>query len=355
MDSAWAAEGKGVRQRGQENILVEPEGSEEKGRMPRQARIEFEGATYHVMCRGDRREDIYEDDADREMFLATLAQAIKRAGWRLHGYVLMSNHYHLLVETPKGNLVRGMTWLQTTYTTRYNARHRKRGHVFGGRYKAILVDSEEASYFVALLNYVHLNPARAGLVATGDKPRLVEYRWSSLPAYVTGRGRPGWLTLEWGFSCLGCKDSPGGRKKYLKELEARIEQGSAGQSDEGIVKNLQSTLSRGWYFGREAFRDWLLAQSEAVLARHKSSGQNYHGPEMSDHHLQRARQILDVSLQEAETDISSLKQRSKSDPLKVEIAMAIRQETMVPLRWIADELQMGSAVNVSRLTAAILK
>ena len=131
--------------------------------MPRQVRIEYEGATYHVMCRGDRRESIFADDADREMFLATLADAAGRCGWLLHGYVLMGNHYHALLETPEANLVRGMTWLQTTYTTRYNARHRTGGHLFGGRYKAILVDPGEGRYFATLLDYLHLNPVRAGL------------------------------------------------------------------------------------------------------------------------------------------------------------------------------------------------
>lgn len=100
--------------------------------MPRQIRIEYPGATYHVMCRGDRREAIFEDDADRECLVETLAQAVRRAGWRIHAYVLMGNHYHLVLETPEPNLVRGMTWFQTTYTVRYNARHRRTGHLYGG-------------------------------------------------------------------------------------------------------------------------------------------------------------------------------------------------------------------------------
>ena len=136
--------------------------------MPRQVRIEFEGAFYHVMCRGDRREAIFQDDRDRERFLATLGETVQRTGWRVHAYVLMSNHYHLLVETPVPNLVRGMTWFQTTYTVRYNAHHRVNGHLFAGRYKALLVDPESEGYLVTLLNYIHLNPVRAGLVRIGE-------------------------------------------------------------------------------------------------------------------------------------------------------------------------------------------
>jgi REP-associated tyrosine transposase len=90
--------------------------------MPRQVRIEYEGSTYHVMCRGDRRERIYEDDNDRQMFLATIAEGVQRTGWLVHAYVLMGNHYHIAIETPEPNLVRGMAWVQTTYTARYNAR-----------------------------------------------------------------------------------------------------------------------------------------------------------------------------------------------------------------------------------------
>ena len=103
--------------------------------MPRQVRIEFPGATYHVMCRGDRREDIFRDDGDREMMLATLAETVGKTGWQVHAWVWMSNHYHLVLDTPEANLVKGMTWFQTTYTTRFNARHHLCGHLFGGRYK----------------------------------------------------------------------------------------------------------------------------------------------------------------------------------------------------------------------------
>ncbi len=120
--------------------------------MPRKVRIEYPGATYHVMCRGNRREAIYADDDDRRMHLATLAETVSKTGWRIHAYVLMGNHYHLVIETPEPNLVRGMTWFQTTYTARYNARHRSTGHLFAGRYKAILVDPEDGRYLEVLLD-----------------------------------------------------------------------------------------------------------------------------------------------------------------------------------------------------------
>ena len=151
--------------------------------MARMPRVEFDGALYHLLCRGDRREAIFLDDKDREMFLATLGEICERNAWRVHAYVLMSNHYHLLAETPKANLVLGMHWFQATYTMRYNRRYRLSGHLFAGRYKSLLIDPEERGYLATVSDYIHLNPARAHL--TGEEP-LGDYRWSSLKWY--GRG-----------------------------------------------------------------------------------------------------------------------------------------------------------------------
>ncbi|MDB6039320.1 MAG: transposase, partial [Verrucomicrobiales bacterium] len=108
--------------------------------MPRKPRIQYPGAICHVMSRGDRPEDIFLDDVDRYDFLETLAEACQKTSWQVHAYCLMKNHFHLVVETPEGNLVEGMRWLQSTYTIRLSHRHKLFGHVFSGRYKALLVD-----------------------------------------------------------------------------------------------------------------------------------------------------------------------------------------------------------------------
>ena len=115
--------------------------------MARPLRIEFAGAVYHVMARGNHGRAICADDKDRQMWVATLAQAWQRTGWKIHAWVLMGNHYHLLLETPEPNLVQGMKWLQGTYTQRFNARHRKRGHLFQGRYRAVPVEVQSREYF----------------------------------------------------------------------------------------------------------------------------------------------------------------------------------------------------------------
>jgi REP element-mobilizing transposase RayT len=111
--------------------------------MARMIRLEYAGAVYHVMARGNQGRRIYANDADRKLWLDTLAEGCGQTGWRIHAYVLMPNHYHLLAETTEGNLVAGMKWLQSTYTQRYNARHRVFGHLFQGRYKALVVDGAE--------------------------------------------------------------------------------------------------------------------------------------------------------------------------------------------------------------------
>lgn len=124
--------------------------------MARPIRIEFEGALYHVTARGNERRAIFRSDADRALFLETLGECIAQFGLILHTYCLMRNHYHLVVETPRANLSRALGWLQTTYTIRFNRRHRRSGHLFQGRFKAHLVEAD--SYAMELLRYIHLNP-----------------------------------------------------------------------------------------------------------------------------------------------------------------------------------------------------
>src|SRR6266542_2972033 len=131
------------------------------------------------MARGDRREQIFRSDHDRKLFLRTLGEACGMTGWRIHAWVLMSNHYHLLIETPDPNLVAGMQWLQNTYTRRFNLRHRLWGRLFGDRYKAVLVEGTRY-YYETVLDYLHLNPVRAGLVDLHCGQSVLDYPWSSV-------------------------------------------------------------------------------------------------------------------------------------------------------------------------------
>src|SRR6266849_1989847 len=163
--------------------------------MARKVRVEYPGAIYHIMNRGDRREPIFKDDADRQRFVETLAEACAKTGWQVHAYVLMPNHFHLVVETPKANLVAGMKWLLGTYTGRFNRRHKLFGHLFSGRYKALFVDDSGSGYLKTACDYVHLNPARANLLSSEQK--LSAFPWSSFPEYLkVSRSRPTWLKVE---------------------------------------------------------------------------------------------------------------------------------------------------------------
>src|SRR5207248_10248565 len=127
-------------------------------------RIQYEGAIYHAMNRGDHREDIFHDDHDRTLFLKTLGEACAKTDWQIHAFCLMRNHFHLVIETPKPNLVEGMKWFLGTYTSRFNRRHKLFGHLFSGRYKALIVDSSGNGYLKSVCDYVHLNPVRAELI-----------------------------------------------------------------------------------------------------------------------------------------------------------------------------------------------
>jgi len=158
--------------------------------MARPLRLEFDGALYHVTSRGNAREDIFDDDIDRKAFLEILAKVVSRFNWLCHAYCLMNNHYHLVIETPDANLSKGMRQLNGVYTQVYNRRHRSVGHLFQGRYKAILVQKE--SHLLAVCRYVVLNPVAAKAVA-----RVEQWKWSSYGA-TAGIGKvPSWLTVDW--------------------------------------------------------------------------------------------------------------------------------------------------------------
>jgi REP element-mobilizing transposase RayT len=154
--------------------------------MARALRIDFSGAVHHVTSRGNERRPIFVDDRDREMFLHYLGRAVIRFKWSLAAYVLMTNHFHLVVQTPEPNLSRGMQWLNTAYVGWFNRRHERSGHLYGGRFKAFLIEKE--SYFQTVLRYVVLNPVRANIVL-----RPEDYRWSSFRATAGLENAPPWL------------------------------------------------------------------------------------------------------------------------------------------------------------------
>ena len=158
--------------------------------MARPLRLEIPGALYHVTARGNRRESIYQDDKDWRAFLFLLGDVCKRNNWCIHAYCLMANHYHLVIETPEANLSKGMRQLNGIYTQRHNHRHNRVGHLFQGRYKAILVQKQ--SYLLELARYVILNPVRANLVLNA-----AQWLWSSYRPTAGKASSPEWLKTDW--------------------------------------------------------------------------------------------------------------------------------------------------------------
>jgi REP element-mobilizing transposase RayT len=166
--------------------------------MARPLRIEYPGAVYHVTSRGNARGRIFENDQDREGFLELFAAVVKKFRWICHAFCLMGNHYHLLIETPEGNLGKGMRQLNGVYTQTFNRRHRRTGHLLQGRYKAILVEKE--SYLLELCRYIVLNPVAARMA---DAPE--SWGWSSYRATAGFGAVPGFLTTEWVLAQFGNK------------------------------------------------------------------------------------------------------------------------------------------------------
>lgn len=311
--------------------------------MPRNVRIEYPGAVYHVMCRGDRREDIFQSDDDRQTMLDTLKQMCERTGCIVHGYVLMPNHYHLLLETPEPNLVAGMKWFQGTYTQRVNKRQGGCGHLFQGRYKALPVETEAGDHFVTVSDYIHMNPARAGLLPRGD---WKAFPWSSAPAFASQAELPGWLCRKRVFDHLSISDEGrGGRRRYATYLSQRTRE--ALSSDPGeVVEKAWRRIRRGWFVGSEAFRDRLMDRVDNVVRlRNRDS---YVGEGLGVHDEREAERRLEVALKRLGLSLRELRKLRQNDPVKQATAWWIKGGTTVGDRWICQKLLMGSRVNVSR-------
>ena len=313
--------------------------------MARPLRIEYAGAVYHVMARGNQGRAIFHDDQDRRRFLETLGEACEKTGWRVHAYVLMGNHYHLLVETPEGNLVAGMKWLQGTYTQRHNGRHKVFGHLFQGRYKAVVIDGQAPAYFEVVGTYIHLNPARAGLIRIGQE-RLRRYRWSSYPWYLKPAGQgPPWLRRGRVLAGLGLKEKD--RKGYESHMESRVlELGlKAGRRD---LEEKWRALRRGWYVGGEPFLGQLKEKLGAVVAGRRR--ESHSGGARRAHGETAARALLTRGLAALELSRSGLADLPKGAPEKTVLAWWLRRRTAVSLRWVGQTLAMG---HYTRVTQAV--
>ncbi len=217
--------------------------------MARPLRIEYAGAFYHITARGNERKDIFKSIKDRKQFLSCLSAAFERYQAIIHVYCLMGNHYHLLLETPAGNLSQIMRHINGAYTTYFNTKRRRAGHLFQGRYKAVVVEADV--YAQELSRYIHLNPVRAGIVANPE-----EYPWSSYASYISAKNPPEWLCRDMILGYFG-KKLKDAQRRYREFVEAERE-----DQEDPLREVVASTILGSSEFV-EAIREKLLAKRKA--------------------------------------------------------------------------------------------
>ena len=280
------------------------------------------------MNRANGTGNIFETDVDRQDFLKTLAEACGKTGFQIHAYGLMRNHFHLVVETPNGNLVAGMRWFLSAYTLRFNPRHQRFGPVFSGRSKALVVDGSGNGYLRTVGDYVHLNPVRAKLLQPGQ--RRLEYPWSSFGWYLAAPPhRPGWLRVDRLLGEQGIQqDTVAGRREFERRLEAR----RAAESDGAEWR----AIRRGWCLGSAEFKASLLARMAGKLGEHHS------GELKRERAETKAGRIMAEELKRLGRRPGELSARPKSDPAKLAIAARLRRETTLTLSQITARLHTGT-------------
>ena len=296
--------------------------------MARKLRIQYEGAIYHVINRGNYRRDVFESVGAAQAFEEALIEACEVNGWKLHAHVVMRNHYHLAVETPRANLVEGMHWLQSTFATRFNRLRQERGHLFQGRYQALLI--EDAAALARVVDYIHLNPVRAGIVTT---EQLGGFRWSSLRRFAR-EGRPAVFACADWLARRGLADSPEGLSAYRVYLTA-LARDEAEQKKLGLEK-----LSVGWAIGSEGWR-------RAIAKDHAQRALNpgMEAAELNGLKQTHWAQVLDAELQRREKSRADASGDICGAPWKIEVAARLRQEG-ASYAWITGELHMGKTSSV---------
>ena len=301
--------------------------------MARKLRLEFPGACYHVINRGNYRAAIFRTEGARAAFEQCVFETCEQSNWVLHAFVVMSNHYHLAVETPDGNLVKGMQWLQATFANRFNRLRGERGHLFQGRYKALLV--EEGGPLGQVCHYLHLNPVRAGIVSVAE---LKDYRYSSYWYLGRPSARPKWLDLRTALIEAGeLSDTAAGRKKYGAYLAWQALEGPVGRNKAYV------SLSQGWALGTKEFRTGLV-KDHAVAATTRA-WESAGAKEMRE---QRWEDRLAACLKKRHRSVEEGGIDRKSAPWKVAIAEELKRTTQATNGWIADRLNMGSGRAVSQ-------
>jgi hypothetical protein len=305
--------------------------------MARKLRLEFPGACYHVLNRGNYRAQVFATERTRAAFEACVFEACEKSGWLLHAFVVMNNHYHLALETPEGNLVAGMHWLQATFANRFNRLRGERGHLFQGRYKSLLV--EPGAALGQVCHYLHLNPVRAGLVPVQN---LQNYRASSY-WHLWQKKRPAFLRVETALAeAGGLADTLAGRKAYAGFLAWQTAEGPAGKTKAYV------SMSRGWALGTKDFKTALI--KDHALAETSRAWEKTGLREMREARWEDALAAGLAALGKSRADAAA---ERKSAPWTVALAAKLKQTTQADNRWLAEHLHMGTPVAVSHHTGRL--
>ena len=288
------------------------------------------------MNRGDRHEDIFLDAQDRQRFTQILAQACSKTGWQIHAFCLMRDHFQFVVETPQPNLMTGMKWLLGTYTQQFNKRRKLSGHVFGGRYRARLVDGS-GDYLRAVCEQVHWSPVRENLVTPLEL--MHSFAWSSVPLYLApAHRRPPWLRVDRVMAQCGISpnDAAGG-EKFIDCLQTRGAHTDAAELT--LLKNSSGV-------GDAKFRQKLLelaSPGAGVDVRHSDLSA------ATASQATQANEIIEEELRRLGIAEDELIAKRKGNPDKIDIALRLREQTTVTLTWIADRLRMGTTTHLAHL------
>ncbi len=300
--------------------------------MPRKPRIEYEDAVYHIMNRGNYRHAIFMIEDSGQLFEELLFEACERFGWILHAYVILSNHFHVALETPEPNLVRGMQWFQSTFGNRFNRLVHERGHIFQGRYKSLLI--EDDGYLLQVVNYIHLNPVRCGIVVLNE---LRSYELSSFPKYFKKKRVACLSNHKWLALAGNLRPTIAGMQCYHKYLALVCE------SDPAKQKAIHVDLCRGWFIGTQGGKKAILRDvSEGLLHADGDGIVGRFGSEGAEILLSHGLSIL------GKTQEDILVSRKGSE-WKVVLASWIKSRCGVSNQWLGDHLHMGSPYYVSRL------
>lgn len=298
--------------------------------MARSLRIEREGGVYHVINRGNYRRDLFINEGAHQSFENCLFEACEKSGWVLDGFCVMTNHFHLIIRTPRGNLSWGMKWLLSTFANRYHRFRKVNGKLFQGRFKSLIV--EEDTYLGALLHYVHLNPVRAGIC---DVARLREYRWSSYWYLRHPNSRPEFLDPTGALWHAGkLSDTVPGWRNYRSYLEWLSADATA-QKEMAFEK-----MCRGWALGTREFKKELL-KSDGLLKDGDFEALRMEGRDLAEVNELIWESLLERGLRAASQSEQAARRQNKSEEWKIWIAREMKRRSNAPNAWIAKRLHMG--------------